>query len=132
MPPKGCWCEWSRMQAAHLHLRTHTCVQDSHHTRRSTLNAHFHLCSHTHTYNASMHTCAYIHTSTMHAYTLFTCHCRVGQNHIYTMHIRYSWQGNYQIYGHLRRIYMVLANSMSLDNRHKLAPWYHDHHDHTG
>jgi hypothetical protein len=24
---------------------------------------------------------------------------RVGQNHIYTVHIRYFWQGNYQIHG---------------------------------
>jgi len=36
--------------------------------------------------------------------------CRVGQNHIYTVHIRYLWQGNHQIYGHIRCIYTVLAN----------------------
>jgi len=35
---------------------------------------------------------------------------RVGQNHIYTVHIRYFWQGNHQIYGHIRCIYTVLAN----------------------
>jgi hypothetical protein len=35
---------------------------------------------------------------------------RVGQNHIYMVNIRYFWQGNYQIYGHIRCIYMVLAN----------------------
>jgi hypothetical protein len=35
---------------------------------------------------------------------------RVGQNHIYTVYIRYFWQGNHQIYGHLRCIYTVLAN----------------------
>ena len=35
---------------------------------------------------------------------------RVGQDHIYTVHIRYFWQGNRQIYGHIRRIYTVLAN----------------------
>jgi len=35
---------------------------------------------------------------------------RVGQNHIYTVYIRYFWQGNNQIYGHIRCIYMVLAN----------------------
>jgi hypothetical protein len=36
--------------------------------------------------------------------------CRVGQNHIYTVYVRYFWQGNYQIYGHIRCIYTVLAN----------------------
>jgi len=36
--------------------------------------------------------------------------CRFGQNHIYTVHIRYFWQGNHQIYGHIRCIYTVLAN----------------------
>jgi len=35
---------------------------------------------------------------------------RVGQNHIYTVYIRYFWQRNHQIYGHLRCIYTVLAN----------------------
>jgi len=35
---------------------------------------------------------------------------RVGQNHIYTVYIRYFWQGNHQIFGHIRCIYMVLAN----------------------
>jgi len=36
--------------------------------------------------------------------------CRVGQNHIYTVCIRYFWQGNHHIYGHIRCIYTVLAN----------------------
>jgi hypothetical protein len=35
---------------------------------------------------------------------------RVGQNHIYTVYIWYFWQGNHQIYGHIRCIYTVLAN----------------------
>ena len=35
---------------------------------------------------------------------------RVGQNHIYMVYLRYFWQGNYQIYGHIRCIYTVLAN----------------------
>jgi len=35
---------------------------------------------------------------------------RVGQNHINTVYIRHFWQGNYQIYGHIRCIYTVLAN----------------------
>ena len=41
------------------------------------------------------------------------CHLvifRVGQNHIYTVYIRYFWQGKHQIYGHIRCIYTVLAN----------------------
>jgi len=41
----------------------------------------------------------------------YACHMsRVGQNHIYTVYIRYFWQGNHQIYGHIRCIYTVLAN----------------------
>jgi len=35
---------------------------------------------------------------------------RVGQNHICTVFIRYFWQGNHQIYDHIRCIYTVLAN----------------------
>ena len=35
---------------------------------------------------------------------------RVGQNQIYTVNIRYFWQGNHQIYGHIQCIYTVLAN----------------------
>ena len=38
---------------------------------------------------------------------------RAGQNYnyniIYTVYIRYLWQGNHQIYGHIRCIYTVLA-----------------------
>ena len=35
---------------------------------------------------------------------------RVGQNHIYTVYIRYFWQRNHQIYNHIRSMYTVLAN----------------------
>jgi len=35
-----------------------------------------------------------------------------GRTHIYTVYIRYFWQGNHQIYGHIRCIYTVLANPM--------------------
>jgi len=38
---------------------------------------------------------------------------RVSQNHIYTVYIRYFWQGNHQIYGHIRCIVYrctVMAN----------------------
>ena len=31
---------------------------------------------------------------------------RVGQNHIYTLYVRYYRQGNNQIYGHIRCIYI--------------------------
>jgi len=34
----------------------------------------------------------------------------VGQNHKYTVCVRYFWQENHQIYGHIRCIYTVLAN----------------------
>jgi len=36
--------------------------------------------------------------------------CRVGQNYIYTVDIRYFRQGNHQLHGHIRSIYPVLAN----------------------
>ena len=39
---------------------------------------------------------------------------RVGQNHIYTVYVRYFWQENHQIYGHIRCIYTVLANPTHL------------------
>jgi len=35
---------------------------------------------------------------------------RVAQSHLSTVHIRYFWQGNHQIYVHIRCIYMILAN----------------------
>jgi hypothetical protein len=35
---------------------------------------------------------------------------RVGQNHIYTVYIRYFWQKNHRIYGVYIRTYTVLAN----------------------
>ena len=40
--------------------------------------------------------------------------CRVGQTHAYTVFVRYFWQGNHQIYVHIRCIYTVLANPMCL------------------
>ena len=40
------------------------------------------------------------------------CVTRVGQYHIYTVYIRYFWQGKHQIYGHIRCMYTVLANPM--------------------
>ena len=40
--------------------------------------------------------------------------CRVGQNHIYTVYVRHFWQKNRHIYGHIRRIYTVLANPTHL------------------
>ena len=45
---------------------------------------------------------------------------RVGQDHIYTVYIRYFWLGYHQIYGHIRCIYTVLANSTLL----KLNIWH--------
>jgi len=38
--------------------------------------------------------------------------CRVGQNHIYTVYIRYYLQGYHQIYCHIRGVYTVTANPM--------------------
>jgi len=48
------------------------------------------------------------------------CIFRVGQNHIYTVYIRYSWQGNQEIYDHIRCICTVLANTMFLII---ISPW---------
>jgi len=39
---------------------------------------------------------------------------RVSQNHICTVYIRCFWQGNHQLYGHIRSIYTVLVNSTFL------------------
>ena len=35
---------------------------------------------------------------------------RVGQKHMYTVCIRYFWQENHHIYGHIWCIYTALAN----------------------
>jgi len=45
-----------------------------------------------------------------HAKRCMTVMNRVGQNHMYTVYIRYFWLENHQIYGVYTRIYTVLAN----------------------
>jgi len=50
--------------------------------------------------------CITLHSLSLGRYSI----SRVGQNHIYTVYIRYFWQGNHCIYGHIRCIYTVLAN----------------------
>jgi hypothetical protein len=40
--------------------------------------------------------------------------CRVGQNHINTVHIRYLLQGDHHMYGRIRCIYTVLTNPSHL------------------
>jgi len=35
---------------------------------------------------------------------------KVGQDHMYTVYIRYFWQGNHRIYNHIRCIFTALAN----------------------
>ena len=93
-------------------------------------------CRHTHTHTRTRtHTHTHTHTHTRtHTYTHTRTHtrtrtrtrtqlkfirgfqgmdydkARVGQNHIYTMYIRYFWQGNHHTYGHIRCVYTVLAN----------------------
>ena len=37
----------------------------------------------------------------------------IGQNDIYIVYIRYLWQGNHLLYGHIRCIYTVLANPIN-------------------
>ena len=51
--------------------------------------------------HASIITCANEHKAVI---------FRVGQNHIYTVFIRYFWQGIHQKYGHVQWKYTVLAN----------------------
>jgi len=43
-------------------------------------------------------------------HVIFILILRVGQNHMYTVNIRYFWQGNRYSYGHTRCVYTVLAN----------------------
>jgi hypothetical protein len=45
---------------------------------------------------------------------------RVGQNHTYTVYIRYFWLGNHQIYGVFIRIYTVLANPTEEPSRRRV------------
>ena len=89
-----------------------------------TVNIYFTL-SHCHIYMSHIYTyyiiyiyilyiymCVYIHTVAQsyiytHGHTVIY---RVDQNHIYTIYIRYFWQGNHQIYGHIRCIYTDLVN----------------------
>ena len=53
----------------------------------------------------------------------YDCHMsRVGQNHIYTVYIRYFWLGNNQIYGVYIRIYTVLANPTHEDEAQLRLP----------
>jgi hypothetical protein len=58
----------------------------------------------------------------LHAYM-----CRVGQNHIYTVYIRYFWQGNHQIYDYIRCIYTVLANPIHVWSRGAMRVWCFTH-----
>ena len=51
------------------------------------------------------------------------CHLnRVGQNQIFTVYIRYFWQGHHQIYGQIRCIYTVLANT-TCKEWHTILQW---------
>jgi len=113
------------------HTHTHFVSVQGYHTS-SPLQA----CRHTHTHTRTRtHTHTHTHTHTRtHTYTHTRTHtrtrtrtrtqlkfirgfqgmdydkARVGQNHIYTMYIRYFWQGNHHTYGHIRCVYTVLAN----------------------
>ena len=49
---------------------------------------------------------------------------RVGQNHIYTVCIRYFWQRNHRMYGHIRCIYTVLANPSNDDVYTACVPFF--------
>jgi hypothetical protein len=52
---------------------------------------------------------------------------RVGQNHIYTVYIRYFLQGIHQIYGHIRWIYTVLANPIRNVHRSTVSDVTNEH-----
>jgi hypothetical protein len=120
---------------AHTHARTHTHSHTNTHTiqthtiqthTRTHAHTHAHTHTHMHTYihtrahtliNTHAHTRARIHTQLICLiYVLNNGHvnevmvmCRVGQNHIYTVYIRYFWLGNHQLYGVCIHIYTVLA-----------------------
>jgi len=40
----------------------------------------------------------------------------VGQDHIYTVYVRYSWQGFHKLYGHIR--YTVYARLLCINSKH--------------
>ena len=54
----------------------------------------------------------------MHLYNPFML--RVVQSHIYTVYVRYFWQGNHQLYGHIRCIHMALANTSMYPRTHMM------------
>ena len=64
---------------------------------------------HTHTHTHT-HTLTHKDTCFRLAVVAVVLMCRIGQNHIYTVYMRYFWQGNHRIYGHIRCMYTVLAN----------------------
>jgi len=73
------------------------------------------VCAYARTVNLLHDVCAWLCQlcSNRYATTNATrCMCRVGQDHRYTVCIRYFWQGNHHIYGVYIRIYTVLANPM--------------------
>jgi len=82
---------------AHTHTHTHT------HTRTHTYT---HTRTHTRTRTRTRTQLKFIRGFQGMDYDK----ARVGQNHIYTMYIRYFWQGNHHTYGHIRCVYTVLAN----------------------
>jgi hypothetical protein len=43
---------------------------------------------------------------------------RVGQNRKYMVYVRYFWQDNHQISGHMRGTYMALANPLYFASTH--------------
>jgi len=50
--------------------------------------------------------------------------CRVGQNHIYIYGVyTFFWQGNHQIYVHIRCIYTVLANPKNVAQHRYRVKW---------
>jgi hypothetical protein len=69
-------------------------------------------------YACVRYACVCLHQTQLDGCRALKCICRVGQNHIYTVHIWYFWQGNHQIYGHIRCIYTVLANPMYVTRMH--------------
>jgi len=121
-----------------VHARTRACTHARNCARTTQRLTHTHIPhTHTHTHTYTHHTHTYMQARSVscmlydddlplltyepHAVQtmlsrLTVCArnkhliTRVGQNHIYTEYIRYFWQGNHQIYGHIRCIYTVLAN----------------------
>jgi hypothetical protein len=106
-----CVCVCECVCVCVCYARTHT------YTHTHTLT-----CTHTHACRARMERCLSNALIKPTQNTRWIQMSRAGQNHIYTVYMRCFWQGNHQIYAHIRCRYTVLANpTIELYNNHDLT-----------